>query len=78
MFENQNQPNLNQQSNALFRNSKKIFIIMLVFYILLDSSERFLNLKYDSWVYLVVFMVFFMSIVLWGIGELEKSLNSRL
>lgn len=77
MFENQ-QPNLNQQSNGLSKNAKRIFFITLTFYVLLDSSERFLNINYDNWVFLVVFMIFFMSILLWGISELEKSISSKL
>lgn len=71
-----NYPSMKQ--SALTKNARRIFVVMLTLFILVDSSERFLNINYDNWIYLVIFMLFVFSITLMGIAEIEGSIDDKI
>jgi len=72
------QPKPSLKQSPLTRNARRIFAVVLGLYLLLDVSERVTEIRFDSWIYIVIFMLFTFSIALMGIAELEKSIDKRI
>lgn len=65
-------------SNSLGNTGQRIFMLIVVLYLLVDISERIINIKYDIWIYAILFAGITLGLFIMAISMLENSIMRRL
>jgi hypothetical protein len=75
-----NSPLIYDHTHSTYLSSiaQKIFMIIVVLYLLVDLSERLLNVRFESWIYAILFAGITLSIFITGISFLERTIMSKL
>lgn len=74
------QQNIYDSTHSDYLNivSQRIFMIIVVIYLLVDLSERLTNAIFPSWIYAILFAGIALGLFMMAVSWLEKSIMEKL
>ncbi len=65
-------------TSYLSQLGQRIFMIIVVIYLLVDLTERLLNIRFEAWIFAVLYAGTVLGLFIMAVSFLEKKIMSKL